>query len=93
MVGLLPNWPTKAGPSYGSLLSPSESTSPSVVTGVELTCGNGYLLDQFLQTNSNQRMDEYGSSIENRLRFSSEVLDVVTGAISPQRTSIRISPW
>ncbi|VDB93771.1 unnamed protein product [Peniophora sp. CBMAI 1063] len=61
--------------------------------GVEIQCANGYLLDQFLQTNSNARTDEYGGSIENRLRFLSEILKSVTDAIGLERTGIRISPW
>ncbi|KZV68719.1 NADH:flavin oxidoreductase/NADH oxidase [Peniophora sp. CONT] len=61
--------------------------------GVEIQSANGYLLDQFLQTNSNARTDEYGGSIENRLRFLSEVLDAVTDAIGQERTSLRLSPW
>ncbi|VDB93773.1 unnamed protein product [Peniophora sp. CBMAI 1063] len=61
--------------------------------GVEIHSANGYLLDQFLQTNSNTRTDEYGGSIENRIRFVCEVLDAVAAAIGPERTAIRFSPW
>ncbi|KZV68718.1 NADH:flavin oxidoreductase/NADH oxidase [Peniophora sp. CONT] len=61
--------------------------------GVEIHSANGYLLDQFIQTNSNERTDEYGGSIENRIRFVSEVTDAVTDAIGPERTGIRFSPW
>jgi NADPH2 dehydrogenase len=61
--------------------------------GVEIHNANGYLLDQFLQDVSNNRTDEYGGSIENRCRFSLEILDAVASAIGPERTAIRISPW
>ncbi|KZV68715.1 FMN-linked oxidoreductase [Peniophora sp. CONT] len=61
--------------------------------GVEIHSANGYLLDQFLQTNSNKRTDEYGGSIENRIRFTSEVVQAVQAAVGPERTGIRISPW
>ncbi|KZV72620.1 NADH:flavin oxidoreductase/NADH oxidase [Peniophora sp. CONT] len=61
--------------------------------GVEVHSANGYLLDQFVQSNSNQRTDEYGGSIENRIRFTSEVVQAVTSAIGPERTGIRFSPW
>lgn len=60
--------------------------------GVEVHAANGYLVDQFLQSGSNQRTDEYGGSIENRTRFLSEI---VTGLISvwgPDRVSVRIGP-
>ncbi|KZV68723.1 FMN-linked oxidoreductase [Peniophora sp. CONT] len=65
----------------------------NTVTGVEVHAANGFLLDQFLQSNSNQRTDDYGGSIENRIRFVTEVVDAVAGAIGAERTSIRISPW
>ncbi|KZV68716.1 NADH:flavin oxidoreductase/NADH oxidase [Peniophora sp. CONT] len=61
--------------------------------GVEVHSANGYLLDQFLQTNSNNRTDEYGGSIENRIRFTSEVVQAVQAAVGPERTGVRISPW
>ncbi|KAI0042559.1 NADH:flavin oxidoreductase/NADH oxidase [Auriscalpium vulgare] len=61
--------------------------------GVEVHMANGYLLDQFLQTNTNNRTDEYGGSIENRLRFPLAVLDAVVAAVGPKKTGLRISPW
>jgi len=61
--------------------------------GVEVHGANGYLVDQFIQTNSNTRTDEYGGSIENRTRFAREVMKSVTDAIGESRTSIRLSPW
>ncbi|KZV68720.1 FMN-linked oxidoreductase [Peniophora sp. CONT] len=61
--------------------------------GVEILGSNGYLVDQFLQSNSNKRADEYGGSIENRIRFAFRVVDAVAGAIGPERTALRISPW
>jgi NADPH2 dehydrogenase len=61
--------------------------------GVEVHGGNGYLLDQFLQSVSNNRTDEYGGSIENRLRFPLEVIDSVVKAVGAERTAVRISPW
>ncbi|KAG1549829.1 hypothetical protein G6F51_002822 [Rhizopus arrhizus] len=60
--------------------------------GVEIHNANGYLLDQFVNTSSNQRTDEYGGSVENRARFSLEVVDAVVDAIGPERTAIRFSP-
>lgn len=45
--------------------------------GVEIHAGNGYLIDQFLKDSVNTRDDEYGGSIQNRLRFLLEVVDAV----------------
>ncbi|KAL0952498.1 hypothetical protein HGRIS_006761 [Hohenbuehelia grisea] len=60
---------------------------------VEVPCGNGYLVHQFLSETSNQRMDEYGGSIENRCRFALEIIDSVVEAIGPEKTGVRMSPW
>lgn len=60
--------------------------------GVEIHNANGYLLDQFLNTSSNKRTDEYGGSAENRARFTLEVVDAIVNAIGPERTAIRFSP-
>lgn len=60
--------------------------------GVEVHAANGYLIDQFLRSNSNQRTDAYGGSIENRTRFLNEVMQAVAGEIGGDRTGIRISP-
>lgn len=60
--------------------------------GVEIHGANGYLIQQFLSTNVNQRTDEYGGSVQNRARFLFDVLDAVTAAIGSQRTGLRLSP-
>ena len=60
--------------------------------GVELHGANGYLLDQFLKSGSNQRTDDYGGSIENRARLLLEATRAVVDAVGGQRTGIRISP-
>jgi N-ethylmaleimide reductase len=60
--------------------------------GVEIHAANGYLIDQFLKTDSNRRTDDYGGSIENRARFLLEVVAAVTDAIGGERTGIRLSP-
>ncbi len=49
--------------------------------GVEIHAGNGYLLDQFINSESNHRTDAYGGSIENRARLLLEVVDAVTAEI------------
>ncbi|KAG2227077.1 hypothetical protein INT45_003807 [Circinella minor] len=61
--------------------------------GVEIHGANGYLIDQFLNTSSNFRTDQYGGSIENRGRFALEVVKAVSDAIGAERVGIRLSPW
>ena len=61
--------------------------------GIELHSANGYLLEQFIRPNSNQRTDRYGGSIENRARFVLEVAEAVIGAIGKDRVGIRLSPF
>lgn len=61
--------------------------------GVELHGANGYLLEQFIRPNSNQRTDRYGGAIENRARFVLEVADAVIKAIGKDRVGIRLSPY
>jgi len=60
--------------------------------GVEIHAANGYLLDQFLRDGSNQRMDEYGGSIENRCRLLLEVADAVLGVCGAGQVGVRLSP-
>lgn len=60
--------------------------------GVEIHAANGYLLDSFMRENSNQRNDDYGGSIENRIRLTLEVVEAVISEIGAHRTAIRISP-
>lgn len=60
--------------------------------GVELHAANGYLIDQFLRSGSNQRSDAYGGSIANRARLLGEVLDAIIAETGPGRTGIRLSP-
>ncbi len=61
--------------------------------GVEIHAANGYLLEQFLQSRTNQRTDAYGGSIENRCRLVLEVTRAVAGACGAQRVGIRLSPF
>lgn len=61
--------------------------------GVEIHGGNGYLIDQFLRTNSNKRTDRYGGSRENRMRFLLEVVDAVIEAIGADKVGVRLAPF
>ncbi|MGB5076561.1 MAG: alkene reductase [Sphingorhabdus sp.] len=60
--------------------------------GVQIHAANGYLIDQFLRDNTNLRTDEYGGSIENRVRLLREVTQAVVDAIGADRVSVRLSP-
>ncbi len=61
--------------------------------GVEIHAGNGYLIDEFLRTTSNQREDDYGGSRENRVRFLQEVAAAIAEEIGAERTGIRMAPY
>ena len=61
--------------------------------GVEIHGANGYLVEQFLNTGSNKRTDEYGGSDENRSRFALEVASAIASEIGGDRTGIRLSPF
>jgi len=60
--------------------------------GVELHAASGYLPEQFLSTGSNQRTDEYGGSVENRVRFVLDVLSAIATEIGGDRVGLKISP-
>jgi len=60
--------------------------------GVEIHGANGYLLDQFLRDGSNRRTDDYGGSLENRMRFPLEVARAVVREWEPRRVGYRLSP-
>ncbi|MCG7497818.1 alkene reductase [Vibrio sp. Of7-15] len=61
--------------------------------GVEIHAGNGYLIDQFLRTNSNHRTDHYGGLRENRIRFLLEVVDAVINEIGANKVGVRLAPF
>ena len=61
--------------------------------GVELHGANGYLLEQFLSPQTNQRTDAWGGSVEKRLTFVLEVTKAVAAAIGGERVGIRLSPY
>ena len=60
--------------------------------GVEIHGANGYLLDQFLQTKTNHRTDEYGGTLENRARLMLEVTDAVISVWGADRVGMHLAP-
>lgn len=60
--------------------------------GVEIHCANGYLVNQFISEHTNQRDDEYGGSLENRLRFLKEVVTAVSHVVGKDRLGVRFAP-
>jgi N-ethylmaleimide reductase len=70
----------------------AENAKDAGFDGVEIHAANGYLIDQFLQTGTNHRTDEYGGPVENRIRFLLEVAHVVGEVWSPSRIGVRLSP-
>lgn len=60
--------------------------------GVQLHAANGYLIDQFLRDGTNARTDEYGGSIENRIRLLREATQAIADEVGAERTAVRLSP-
>ena len=61
--------------------------------GVEIHGANGYLLDQFLRSNSNKRSDRYGGNKENRIKLLLEITKEVIDEIGEDKTGVRLSPF
>ncbi|WP_166924791.1 alkene reductase [Flavobacterium poyangense] len=61
--------------------------------GVEIHGANGYLIDQFLRNNSNVRTDQYGGTIQNRIRFLLEITEAVVSEVGKDKVGVRVSPF
>ena len=70
----------------------AENAKRAGFDGVEVHSANSYLLDQFLRDSTNQRIDQYGGSIENRARLTLEVTEAVVSIWGSDRVGIRLSP-
>lgn len=77
----------------GDYRKAAENARRAGFDGVEIHSANGYLIDQFLHDGSNQRTDEYGGSIENRIRFLLAVVDDAIRIWGPGRVGVRLSPF
>jgi 2,4-dienoyl-CoA reductase-like NADH-dependent reductase (Old Yellow Enzyme family) len=70
----------------------AENAQRAGFDGVEIHGANGYLLDQFLQSGTNQRTDQYGGSLENRARLMLEVADACVEVWGPGRVGMHLAP-
>ncbi|XP_071696512.1 putative 12-oxophytodienoate reductase 11 isoform X2 [Rutidosis leptorrhynchoides] len=61
--------------------------------GVEIHGANGYLIDQFLKNQVNDRTDQYGGSLQNRCRFPLEVIKAVSDEVGSEKVGMRLSPF
>src|SRR5215207_8689057 len=80
------------GQTVGDFAAAAANAVAAGFDGVELHAASGYLVQQFLSTNVNQRSDEYGGSVGNRARFLFEVLDAMTEAVGAGRVGVKLSP-
>ena len=60
--------------------------------GVELHCANGYLVNQFISEHTNNRDDQYGGTLSNRLRFLKEIVEAVSDVVGANRLGVRFAP-
>jgi 12-oxophytodienoic acid reductase len=61
--------------------------------GVEIHGAHGYLIDQFMKDQVNDRTDEYGGSLESRCRFALEIVEAVVNEIGAEKVGLRLSPF
>ena len=76
----------------GDYQQAAERAKKAGFDGVEIHGANGYLIDEFLQSKTNHRTDQYGGSIENRFQFLKEVVKAVTSVWSVNKVGVRLSP-
>lgn len=77
---------------YDLFLNAGENAIKAGFDGIELHFGHGYLVDEFFDARINDRMDEYGGSIENRCRFALELTDLMIKKFGSKKVIIRMSP-
>jgi 2,4-dienoyl-CoA reductase-like NADH-dependent reductase (Old Yellow Enzyme family) len=70
----------------------AENAKKAGFDGVEIHGANGYLLDQFLQSKTNLRTDNYGGSVENRARLMLEVTDAAIAVWGANRVGMHLAP-
>jgi N-ethylmaleimide reductase len=70
----------------------AENAKRAGFDGVEIHGANGYLIDEFLQSRTNQRSDRYGGSKENRFQFLKEITEAILTVWDAKRVGVRLSP-
>ena len=70
----------------------AENAKAAGFDGVEVHSANNYLLEQFVRDSTNQRSDEYGGTLDGRLRFPLQVVETVVDVWGAGRVGIRLSP-
>ncbi|MEO0648970.1 MAG: alkene reductase [Cyanobacteria bacterium J06650_10] len=70
----------------------AENAKKAGFDGVEIHAANGYLINEFLDSKTNKRTDQYGGSLENRFRFLKEIIEAVMTVFPANRIGVRISP-
>ncbi len=70
----------------------AENAKAAGFDGVELHGANGYLLDQFLQSGSNTRDDDYGGPIENRAKLMLQAADAAIAVFGASRVGMHLAP-
>ncbi|GAA2074453.1 alkene reductase [Aeromicrobium halocynthiae] len=76
----------------GEFVQAARNAVEAGLDGVEVHGANGYLLHQFLAPSTNERVDSYGGSPEDRARLVVEVVRAVADAIGADKVGLRISP-
>ncbi|WP_430295630.1 alkene reductase [Pseudomonas aeruginosa] len=84
--------PGNAAPVSSSYAQAARNALDAGFDGVELHGANGYLINQFIDSQANARNDQYGGSLENRLRFLREVAEAVTAVVGRERIGVRLAP-
>jgi N-ethylmaleimide reductase len=77
----------------GEFVTAARNAVTAGFDGVEIHGANGYLVEQFINPHTNQRSDDWGGSIEKRLRFATEIARGSAVAIGGERVGIRLSPY
>ncbi len=72
--------------------SAGERAKQAGFDGVEIHGANGYLVDEFLQSKTNHRTDQYGGSLDNRFRLLREIVESQVTVWTPSRVAVRLSP-
>jgi N-ethylmaleimide reductase len=76
----------------GDFRRAAERAKAAGFEAVEVHGANGYLINQFLDSRSNQRDDEYGGSVDNRFRFFARAVEAVLEVYPAERVGVRLSP-